>query len=146
MKKYICIYLTLFAVLLLLFFTGGISEGIILNEFDDGVLWGKTVFLIYNLIISLVCLITADCLERAIEIRQECLNNLSPKPQYETCEAIELTGTKKERIEEAVRMAYTDVGEPEADFIKIKVSYSSSTVMFNEFGEISWFESDIFSK
>ena len=38
------------------------------------------------------------------------------------------------------------VGEQEADFIKMKVSYSSSTVMFNDLGEISWFESDIFSK
>ena len=37
------------------------------------------------------------------------------------------------------------VGEPEADFIKMKVSYSSSTVMFNDLGEISWFESEEFS-
>ena len=56
---------------------------------------------------------TADCLERAIEIGQECLNNLSPKPQYLTCKVIELTGTKKERIEEAIRLAYTDVSEQE---------------------------------
>ena len=38
------------------------------------------------------------------------------------------------------------VRESEAEFIKMKVSYSSSIVMFNELGEISWFESDIFSK
>jgi len=37
------------------------------------------------------------------------------------------------------------VREPEADFIKIKVSYPSSTVMFNELGELSWFESEEFS-
>ena len=59
MKKYICIYLILFAVLLLMFYTGGISQGIILNELDWGRLKAKTVFLIYNLIVSLVCLITA---------------------------------------------------------------------------------------
>ena len=27
----------------------------------------------------------ADSLERAVEIGQECLNNLSPEPQKETC-------------------------------------------------------------
>lgn len=34
------------------------------------------------------------------------------------------------------------VGEPKADFIKMKVNYSSSKVMFNELGEISWFEKE----
>ena len=37
------------------------------------------------------------------------------------------------------------VSEPEAEFIEMKVSYSSSTVMFNELGEMSWFESEEFS-
>ena len=59
MKKYVCIYTILFAVLLLMIFTGGISQGIILDELDWGDLRQKTVFLIYNLIISLVCFITA---------------------------------------------------------------------------------------
>lgn len=36
------------------------------------------------------------------------------------------------------------VREPEAEFIEMKVDYSSSKVMFNELGEISWFESDDF--
>ena len=56
---------------------------------------------------------TTDCLERAIEIGQECLNNLSPKPQKEMYQAIELTGTKKKRIDEAFRLAYTDVSDQE---------------------------------
>lgn len=36
------------------------------------------------------------------------------------------------------------VYEPKADFIKMNIKYSSSQVMFNEPGEISWFESDEF--
>ena len=52
---------------------------------------------------------TADCLERAIEIGRESLNNLSPKPKEETRKVIELTGTKKERIDEAFRLAYNEV-------------------------------------
>jgi hypothetical protein len=55
----------------------------------------------------------ADSLERAIEIGQEYLNNLSPNPQKETCRVIELSGTKKERIAEAFRLAYTDVSDQE---------------------------------
>jgi hypothetical protein len=34
------------------------------------------------------------------------------------------------------------VGEPKADFIKMKVNYSSSKVMFNELGGLSWFEEE----
>ena len=56
---------------------------------------------------------TADSFERAIEIGQECLNNISPVPKMETGKAIELTGTKKERIDEAFRLAYTDVSDQE---------------------------------
>lgn len=56
---------------------------------------------------------TADSLERAIEIGQECLNNISPAPKMETGKAIELTGTKKERINEAFRLAYTVVSDQE---------------------------------
>ena len=58
---------------------------------------------------------TADSLERAIEIGQECLNNLSPKPQRETCKTIELTGTREERWQQAVRLAYTDVTDEEME-------------------------------
>ena len=36
------------------------------------------------------------------------------------------------------------VSEPEAEFIEMKVGYSSSKVMFNELGGVSWFESDNF--
>ena len=54
---------------------------------------------------------TADCLERAIEIGRECLNNLSPKPKEETRKVVELTGTKKERIDEAFRLAYNEVSD-----------------------------------
>ena len=36
------------------------------------------------------------------------------------------------------------VSEPEAEFIEMKVGYSSSKVMFNELGGVSWFESDDF--
>jgi hypothetical protein len=36
------------------------------------------------------------------------------------------------------------VYEPKADFIKMNIKYSSSQVMFNELGEVSWFESDEF--
>lgn len=32
------------------------------------------------------------------------------------------------------------VGEPKADFIQMKIRYSSSEVMFNELGGESWFE------
>lgn len=32
------------------------------------------------------------------------------------------------------------VGEPKADFIEMKIAYSSSEVMFDELGEASWFE------
>ena len=61
---------------------------------------------------------TADSLGRAIEIGQECLNSLSPKPQKEICKAIELTGTKKERLDEAFRLAYTDVSNQELDHFR----------------------------
>lgn len=61
---------------------------------------------------------TADSLGRAIEIGQECLNSLSPKPQKGTCKAIELTGTKKERLDEAFRLAYTDVSNQELDHFR----------------------------
>ena len=37
------------------------------------------------------------------------------------------------------------VCEPKAEFIEMIINYSSSKVMFNEFGEISWFESEEFS-
>ncbi len=60
MKKYVCIYLIIFAVLLLMIFTRGISQGVVLHEHDWGMLRAKTVFLIYNSIVSLVCLITAN--------------------------------------------------------------------------------------
>lgn len=36
------------------------------------------------------------------------------------------------------------VHEPKADFIEMKIRYSSSDVMFNELGESSWFESEAF--
>ena len=32
------------------------------------------------------------------------------------------------------------VGEPKADFIDMRISYSSSEVMFGSLGEVSWFE------
>lgn len=54
---------------------------------------------------------TAGNLERAIEIGQECLKNLSPEPEKGTCKVIELNGTKKERLDEAFRIAYTDVSD-----------------------------------
>ncbi len=41
------------------------------------------------------------------------------------------------------------VGEPKADFIEMRIRYSSSTVMFDELGEESWFEimaQDMFGK
>ena len=46
---------------------------------------------------------------------QECLNNLSPKPQKEMCKTIELTGTREERWKQAVRLAYTDVTDEELE-------------------------------
>lgn len=58
---------------------------------------------------------TVDSLERAIEIGRECLNNLSPIPQKETCKAIELTGTQEERWKQAVCLAYTDVTDEELE-------------------------------
>ena len=61
---------------------------------------------------------TTDCLERAIEIGQEYLNNLSPKAQKETCKVIELTGTRKERIDEAFNLAYTDVSDQELEHFR----------------------------
>ncbi len=61
---------------------------------------------------------TADNLERAIEIGQECLNNISPAPQKETGKVIELTGTKKERIDEAFRLAYTDVNDRQLEHFR----------------------------
>ena len=60
----------------------------------------------------------ADSLKRAIEIGQECLNNLSPEPQKETGRIIELSGTKKERIAEAFRLAYTDVSDQELEHFR----------------------------
>ncbi len=59
MKKYICIYLILFAVLFIMIFSRGIAQGIVLDELDRGMLRTKTVFLVFNTVISLVCLITA---------------------------------------------------------------------------------------
>lgn len=61
MKKYIGVYMVLFSILLFIFLTGGISQGIILDKYDfsyasDGVK-GTTIFLIHNVIISLVCMI-----------------------------------------------------------------------------------------
>ena len=38
------------------------------------------------------------------------------------------------------------VNEPKSDFIEMNIRYSSSEVMFNELGGISWFESDEFLK
>ena len=61
---------------------------------------------------------SAGSLERAIEIGQECLNNLSPEPKKEMGEVIELTGTKKERLDEAFRMAYTDVSDNELEHFR----------------------------
>ena len=60
----------------------------------------------------------AYSLERAIEIGQEYLNDLSPKPQKEMCMVIELSGTKKERIAEAFRLAYTDVSDQELEHFR----------------------------
>ncbi|MBR2760182.1 MAG: hypothetical protein IKD66_03330 [Solobacterium sp.] len=60
----------------------------------------------------------ADSLERAIEIGRECLNNLFPEPQQETCRIIELNGTKRERIAEAFRLAYTDVSARELEHFR----------------------------
>ena len=51
--------------------------------------------------------------ERAIEIGREYLSSLSPDPPKETGEVIILIGTKKERINEAFRLSYTDVGKGE---------------------------------
>ena len=59
MKKYICIYLILFAVLFIMIFSRGIAQGIVLDELDRGMLRTKTMFLVFNTVISLVCLITA---------------------------------------------------------------------------------------
>jgi hypothetical protein len=61
MKKYIGVYMVLFSILLFIFLTGGISQGIILDKYDfsyasDGVK-GTTIFLVHNVIISLVCMI-----------------------------------------------------------------------------------------
>lgn len=55
---------------------------------------------------------------RAIEIGQECLNDLSPKPQKEKSRVIELSGTKKERISEAFQLAYIDVSDQEISHFK----------------------------
>ena len=36
------------------------------------------------------------------------------------------------------------VNEPKSDFIEMEIRYASSDVMFNELGDISWFESNAF--
>jgi multisubunit Na+/H+ antiporter MnhC subunit len=63
MKKYIGVYVILYAIILFLFLTGGVSQGIIIDEYDlghtaDGVK-GETIFLVYNVIISLSCLVAS---------------------------------------------------------------------------------------
>ena len=63
MKKYFCSYAILFMILLLILITGGIPQGIIIHEIDslghaDG-FKVEQVFLIYNFITILVCIITS---------------------------------------------------------------------------------------
>ena len=63
MKKYIGLYAVLLAIMLLILITGGIPQGIILDTHDNlGYADGsksEKIFLIYNFVTILVCLITS---------------------------------------------------------------------------------------
>ena len=61
MKKYKYLYLILFLITILLILTNGISSGIVINKFDEGVIVDgfskETILLIYNIVILLLLLL-----------------------------------------------------------------------------------------
>ncbi len=76
-----------------------------------------------------------DSLERAKEIGREGFRKLAPPSEQAKDDLIELSGTKIERIAQAVRLAYTDVSDQEINFY-VALSVAGLPVVLDDAEEI----------
>lgn len=103
------------------------------NPFDKAHQSGEGVIVLYNPVIDSGELTNGD---NSIPIHE-----LNEVKDFELLSFDEIVNN--DRFE--LSLFGDSVCEPKAEFINMNIRYSSSEVMFNELGEISWFESEEFS-